>query len=202
MSSRRGRRKANLVNAGGTGGSSGGAVLERLSAIVIKLTEKVMGLEKALHARVSHVEQVARAADYRSVAIQKLLDRAGISEGDVLSKLEQLQVEEFDRASSKDDATRGLVSDDTGEVTTDSTVIIAVQYQSGDTVISGSGVLRSKLELSQANTVADGLQEALVGKRVGDTVRVPVKLDGSDAIAEIRLLGLRKKAVEPGIGSA
>jgi hypothetical protein len=177
-------------------------VLERLSAIVIKLTEKVMGLEKALHARVSHVEQVARAADYRSVAIQKLLDRAGISEGDVLSKLEQLQVEEFDRASSKDDATRGLVSDDTGEVTTDSTVIIAVQYQSGDTVISGSGVLRSKLELSQANTVADGLQEALVGKRVGDTVRVPVKLDGSDAIAEIRLLGLRKKAVEPGIGSA
>jgi len=177
-------------------------MIERISGVVIKLAERLMGLEKALHARISHVEQVARAADYRSVAIQKLLDKAGISESDVLGKLEQLQVEEFERASAKDDTAKGLVADDGGEADLASTVIITAQYFNGETAVAGSGVLRSKLELAQANNVTEGLQDALVGKKVGETVKIPAKLDGNEVTAEIRLLGIRKKAAAPEAGSA
>lgn len=136
----------------------------------------------------------AKAADWRSLAIMKLLSRAGISEEDVAAKAEELQIAAFDKESALDDEAKGLEAYD-GVAENGLTAIVQIRLYNNGTEIAESQVVRSKFEVG-SNDLLPQIHEAVIGLKSGESKRIPLSLSGKTDEAEVVLISLRRQRTE------
>lgn len=136
----------------------------------------------------------AKAADWRSLAIMKLLSKAGISEDEVTAKAEELQINAFDKESALDDEAKGLEVHD-GIAENGITAIAQVRVYKEGTEIVESQVVRSKFELGK-NELLSEIDQAVIGMRAGESKRFPLSLAGKTDEAEVSLISLRRKKTQ------
>lgn len=132
----------------------------------------------------------AKAADWRSLAIMKLLNKAGISEDEVTAKAEELQVNAFEKESNLDDEARGLESHD-GTAENGITAIAQIKVFKDGVEIPESQVVRSKFEIGKAELLPE-IDQAVLGMKTGEKKRFPLSLSGKTDEGEIILVGLRR----------
>ena len=112
---------------------------------------------------------------YKSNAMQAMLN---VDEAALNAKADAIKLEDYNKASDKEDAEKGLSVADV--IVDDSIVIVTSTCEDKD-----KEIFRSKFKLNEAG-VPD-LQEKLVGKKVGD--KVEVSLNGLTHTIEV--LGIR-----------
>jgi FKBP-type peptidyl-prolyl cis-trans isomerase (trigger factor) len=132
----------------------------------------------------------AKAADWRSLAIMKLLSKAGISEDEITAKAEELQVSAFEKESDLDDEAKGLESHD-GTAENGLTAIAQIKLFKDGVELPESQVVRSKFELGKSELLPE-IDEAVIGMKPGEKKKIPLALSGKTDEAEISLISLRK----------
>ena len=125
----------------------------------------------------SKLMSVVNNLQYRTQAAQAL---AGLSEAAITLAADQLKLKDYNEASDKEDAEKGLTPLDT--VAADSICIITSTCGAGN---EDKGIFRSKFNLDQCGVPE--LQEKLLGCQVG--AKVDVTLNG--VVHNIELLGIR-----------
>lgn len=143
-----------------------------------------------LQGKLENLTGSAKAADWRSLAIMKLLSRAGISEDDVTAKAEELQVTAFEKESALDDEAKGLEAHD-GVAENGVTAIAQIKLYKDNTEIVESQVVRSKFELGK-NELLPEIDQAVIGMKPGERKRFPLSLAGKTDEGEIILISLRR----------
>lgn len=121
---------------------------------------------------------------YRTLA---MLELGNFKKEDIEDKAEALKLNDFNKASDKEDTEKGYLNDDAGVVNEDSIVIVS--STTPDTP-EDQGIFRSKFPMSECLT--PDLREKLLGSKVGD------KIEGDiyGVKHEISILGLRKVEVK------
>lgn len=132
----------------------------------------------------------AKAADWRSLAIMKLLSKAGISEDEITAKAEELQVSAFEKESDLDDEAKGLEPHD-GTAENGLTAIAQIKLFKDGVELPESQVVRSKFELGKSELLPE-IDEAVIGMKPGEKKKIPLALSGKTDEAEISLISLRK----------
>jgi FKBP-type peptidyl-prolyl cis-trans isomerase (trigger factor) len=132
----------------------------------------------------------AKAADWRSLAIMKLLNKAGISEDEVTAKAEELQVNAFNKESELDDEAKNLENHD-GTAENGMTAIAQIKVFKDGAELTESQVVRSKFELGRAELLPE-IDEAVLGMTPGTKKKFPLSLSGKTDEAEVSLIALRK----------
>lgn len=133
----------------------------------------------------------AKAADWRSLAIMKLLSKAGISEDEVTAKAEELQVAAFDKESDLDDEAKNLETYD-GVAENGITAIAQIKVYKDGVEIPESQVVRSKFELGKSELLPE-IDQAVLGMKAGDRKRFPLSLSGKTDEGEVILISLRSQ---------
>lgn len=118
---------------------------------------------------------------YRFLAAQKVLS---LNVEEMIKISDQLKLEDWEKASAKDDADQGFTAVDKVEAGTDVIIITSKTPDQAD----DKGIFRSKMVLSE--TANPALIEGLMNKSVGETLEV--ELNGMKHL--VTLLGVRRKA--------
>jgi hypothetical protein len=126
----------------------------------------------------SKLMSVVNNLQYRSNALQQLTN---LSEDAIVAKADELKLNDYNEASDKEDAEKGLTLLET--VAADSICIITSTCNEEN---KDKGIFRSKFNLDQCGVPE--LQQKLLGCKVGD--KVECKLNGTDHLIE--LLGIRQ----------
>lgn len=158
------------------------------------LRQALSGLYQKLFEIQGKVESLtgsAKAADWRSLAIMKLLSKAGISEDDVTAKAEELQVNAFDKESALDDEAKNLEVHD-GVAENGITAIAQIKVYKDGTEIPESQVVRSKFELGKSELLPE-IDQAVLGMKAGERKRFPLSLAGKTDEGEVILISLRRQ---------
>lgn len=158
------------------------------------LRQALSGLYQKLFEIQGKVESLtgsAKAADWRSLAIMKLLNKVGISEDDVTAKAEELQVNAFDKESALDDEAKNLEVHD-GVAENGITAIAQIKVYKDGTEIPESQVVRSKFELGKSELLPE-IDQAVLGMKAGERKRFPLSLAGKTDEGEVILISLRRQ---------
>jgi hypothetical protein len=171
------------------------AKLEEMGKTIIAAYKRMFVLEKAFEALANahnRTEVKADAADWRSVAMLKLLNEAGtVKEDDVVNTVRDIKVKQFDEASLKDDADRGLVNADGEQAQTGMIITTSIKiFKDGQE--TSNNIPRSKVELGK-NELYPELDTAMIGATKGETRRFAASINGETLELEATLLSLRKK---------
>ena len=126
-----------------------------------------------------HIEANIGDLQYRLVATNNI---TGLDKIAMQKESDRLKLEDFNKASDAEDKTRNLTLAEVVESQEDVVIISSKTPKE----VEDRGFLRSKIQIKQMNQPS--LQEALVGKRVGD--KVTIELNGTEH--EVELLGVRK----------
>lgn len=119
---------------------------------------------------------VVNNLQYKATALQDVL---GVDQATLNTKADAIKLEDYNKASDKEDAEKGLTVVDTVEA--NSVCIVTSTCEDKD-----KEIFRSKFNLDQSGVPE--LQEKLLGKKVGD--KVEVTLNG--VVHTIELLGIRR----------
>lgn len=120
---------------------------------------------------------------YRTLA---MLELGNFNKDDINAKAEEYKLNDFTKASDKEDAERGYINDDNGVVEENSIVILTTNTPDLE---EDQGIFRSKIPMTECLT--PGLRDELLGSKVGDTVESEIY--GVKHV--ITILGLRKVEV-------
>lgn len=140
---------------------------------------------QAVQSDVTNVMGMSNDFQYRTLAMLEL----GNFDKDELNTLaDKFKLDDFTKASDKEDAVKGYEVDTNETITEDSIVIIT---SSTPDLAEDQGIFRSKFSMNECQTPA--LREALLGAKLGDTVEVEL----NTVKHAITILGLRvQKQVE------
>lgn len=159
--------------------------LDQLTKLVINVHNRLKQTEDELYT----FKQTAKMADWRSLAIMKLLDKAGITEDDVIKKAEDIQADSFDVESNKDDIANGLIPTN-GPATLGMHAIVSLSASKGGLQVDELNVFRSKCTLGQENLLKE-VDDAVIGMSIGETKEFPLDVQGKTDTGRVTLLGLR-----------
>lgn len=139
----------------------------------------------ALQADVGGVMGMSNDFQYRTLA---MLELGSFDKDAVNAKAEEFKLVDFEKASDKEDLSKGYEVDPAGLVGEESIVIIS---SSTPDIDEDQGIFRSKFSMNECNT--PDLREKLLGSKVGDTIETEIQ----GVNHKIDILGLRlKKEVE------
>ena len=175
-------------------GNQNTQALQQIQQMVFGMSYKMYELEQKLQ----RADQVARIADTRSMALQKLVSKAGISEAEVMAEVMNIQEIDFDIASKSDDATRGLT--DAGAdaaATTGQAAITTISFFKDGVEVTDERIVRSKIELGKKELLNGLLDDVITGMKVGDTKDFEFTLTNKINSGKVTLLGLRNPAPAP-----
>ena len=148
----------------------------QISQMMVKhLSNKVQGLETDMNNSMGMLNDF----QYRTLAMLELGD---FSNDDIEKKAEELKLVDFEAASNKEDEQKGYELDLDGTINEDSVVTITSKVEGKDE----GGIFRSKFHMSEC--VTPNIREALLEKKVGDTVEVDIYGENH----KIEILQLRK----------
>lgn len=159
------------------------------------LVMAIQGLAKDLQevdSASSAARQTARKADWRSIALMRIIsERFGLSEDDIVKKIEEVQIDAFNADSDNDDLNRKLIPLGPEETANEGMIaIIQVKTFFEGKLVANGGALRSKIRIGLSELVKE-VDEALIGMKSGETKRFPLSLQGATDEAEVTLYGLR-----------
>ena len=117
---------------------------------------------------------------YRTLA---MLEVGKFDKDAVDAKAEELKLIDFNRASDKEDITKGYINDNLGLIEENSIVIATTSTP--DTAVD-QGIFRTKFPMTEC--ASPELREKLLGKKVGDVIESNI----GDTKHTITILGLRK----------
>lgn len=121
---------------------------------------------------------------YRTLS---MLELGNFDKDAINAKAEQYKLADFDKASDKEDATKGYEEDPAGVINEESVVIIS---STTPDLAEDAGIFRSKFSMTECNTPE--LREKLLGAQLGDLVEVDIQ--GTKHV--ISILGLRLVTVK------
>lgn len=117
---------------------------------------------------------------YRTLA---MLELGNFNSDDVDAKAEEFKLNDFNKASEKEDELKGYLNDDSGVVGEESIVLLT---SSTPDLEEDQGIFRSKFPMSECLT--PDLREKLLGSKLGDSI----ESDLSGVNHKITVLGIRK----------
>ena len=120
---------------------------------------------------------------YRTLA---MLELGNFKNEDVDAKAEEFKLNDFNKASDKEDAEGNYINDDSGQVNEDSVVIITTSTPDTE---EDTGIFRSRFPMAECLTPQ--LRDALLESKVGDVV----ECDLYGVKHNVTILGLRKQEV-------
>jgi len=121
---------------------------------------------------------------YRTLA---MLELGNFKSEDIDAKAEEFKLNDFNKASDKEDEAKGYINDDNGIVGEDSIVLLT---SSTPDLEEDQGIFRSKFPMSECLT--PDLRELLLGSKLGDSV----ESDLSGVNHKITVLGIRKVEIK------
>lgn len=195
--------------------ASGGDKLKATARAALSNTQNLQKMILNLAARLYRLERrvnedyfaKARIADWRSLAIMKLMDEQsvealqkgfpGITEEMVIQKAEQLQTEDFEKDSAEQDRVKGLVVCDDETAANGHYAIGTMKVFKDGVELEEQRIVRTKFEVGLAEHFPE-VDEAVRGLKVGESRRFKLALQNKTDEAEFFLTGLRKKKESDG----
>lgn len=179
------------------------ATVNQTAADVQKMFQMLLGLAGRIYKleqRFNSVWPIAKLADWRSLAIMKVLSGSLIPLGDsfataVTAMAEHLQIEDFNVESQEDDLSKGLEVIE-GIAAKGHYAIATVHVFKGDRELEDQHLVRIKIHLG-SNELFPELDDVIIGMSVGESKRFKIELLGQTDSAVVTLLGLRQKVVPP-----
>lgn len=162
--------------------------IQSLRQAVMAMYQKIYQMDSAIQTN----QRVGSALDFRTRALTQLLERAGISEQDIKAKVEELQVEQFERDSSEDDKRRNLVPAE-GPAQNGHFVTTTIRLFKDGSEVENERIVRSKVELGKSELLPE-VDQAVTGMSVGETKKFDLNLQGRTDSAEVTLLAISKVA--------
>lgn len=168
---------------------------QALQKMILNLAARLYRLERRVN---EDYFAKARIADWRSLAMMKLLDEqaagkvSGITEKMIVEKAEQLQIEDFEKESVEQDRIKNLVVCD-DEVASNGYYAVGTMKVFKDGLeLEEQRIVRTKFEIGLAEHFPE-VDEAVRGLKVGESRRFKLSLQNKTDEAEFFLTGLRKK---------
>lgn len=165
--------------------------LHSLKQAVMAIYQKLYQMDSAIQLN----QRVSSALDFRTRAVTSLLEKAGITEKDIKDKVQELQIQQFDRDSAEDDKKRNLV-DTQGPAQTGQYATTTIRVFKDGEEVESERIVRSKVELGKAEFLPE-VDEAILGMNVGETKTFPLNLQGRTDTAELSLLSLKEAVKAP-----
>lgn len=162
--------------------------VQHLFKMILGLSQRLFNLER----RLNIVFPIAKIADWRSMALMKLMSEGTpVTEDAVCRRAEELELVNFDLENIEDDKKRGLVSDNEATADKDHFAIAHLKIYKDNRELEDQQVVRTKIQLGR-NELFPELDDAIIGMKVGEQKRFKLDLLGQSDEAEVFLLGLRK----------
>lgn len=162
--------------------------IQSLRQAVMAMYQKVYQLDSAIQTG----QRINSALDFRTRALTQLVQKAGITEEDVKAKVEELQVEQFERDSAEDDTRRKLVPAE-GPAQNGQFVTTTIRLYKDGAEVENERIVRSKVELGKAELLPE-VDAAVLGMSVGETKKFDLNLQGRTDSAEVTVLSISKVA--------
>lgn len=163
-------------------------MLTQIQQLIYSMSYKQFETENKL----KRLENAARIADYRSLALAKLLENQGISEEVVTGKIMELQAEDFDQNSLVDDSQRNLTVVSDRAAQQGDIVITSIRLFKGDKELTEEKIVRSKIELGKKEIFDGAVDDAVVGLFIGLEKTFDLKIGDKVDRATVTLLGIRE----------
>jgi len=164
--------------------------IHSLKQALMSIYQKMYQMDAAIQQN----QRVGNALDFRTRALSQLLERAGVTEKQIREKVEELQVEQFERDSAEDDKNRNLVAAE-GPAQNGLFATTTIRLFKDGVEVENEKIVRSKIELGKSELLPE-VDQAIAGMSVGDTKTFALDLQGRTDTAELTLLSL-KKVAEP-----
>lgn len=172
---------------------------QALQKMILNLAARLYRLERKVN---EDYFAKARIADWRSLAIMKLMDEQsveallkgfpGITEKMIVEKAEQLQVEDFEKDSLEQDRVKNLIPCDEEPAANGHYAIGTMKVFKEGKELEEQRIVRTKFEIGLAEHFPE-VDEAVRGLKVGESRRFKLSLQNKTDEAEFFLTGLRKK---------
>jgi hypothetical protein len=152
----------------------------QMSQMMVKhLTEQFQTVQRDLGSTMGMLNDF----QYRTLA---MLELGEFSTDDIDAKAEDFKLNDFNKASDKEDVVKGFLLDNDGVIGEDSVVILSSKTPDLD---EDQGIFRSKFPMSECLT--PDLREKMLGSKVGDVIDADIQ--GIKHV--ISILGLRSVPV-------
>lgn len=168
----------------------------QVQQMLMSLSMKLFKMDQQLQS-LSQAATIAKVADWRSLALQKLLADKGITEDMVVAKVMELQEAHFEEQSAADDKERNLVAP-APETAAEKGMyaITTIKLYKDGKELDTQRVVRSKVAIGKKELVEE-LDNSLLGMKAGETKRFALNLGDKTDEAEVTLLGLRVEGPKP-----
>lgn len=169
---------------------------EQMVGLILGLSKKIFDLEKEVH-NMKSMLPIAKAADYRSLAVQRLLESKSLSNKDEMLRItNEIVIEDFDLKSTQDDTLQDLETITDRPAQKDDFVILNMKFYKDDKELVEEEYPRTKICLG-AYELFPELDDAVIGMKSGDRKKIPVKLLNQTDECLVLLIGIRQKRIIP-----
>jgi hypothetical protein len=173
-----------------------GKMMERMVGLILGLSKRLMDLEKEVK-DMKVMLPIAKAADYRSLAVQRLLESKGISNKEEMIKItNEILIEDFDLKSAQDDVTQGLEIVTDRLTQKDDHVIINMKFYKDGKELVEEEYPKTKITIGSYEMFPE-LDDALISMKIGECKKFPVNLINETDECVVTLIGIRQKRIIP-----
>ena len=161
---------------------------EILTKLFTNIVERISKLELAMDG----IVRMAEAADFRSLALQRVIENElGVESKTVTEYYQQIVIDSFNARSEHDDHMRGLQHVLEREAQPEDHAIINLKLFDRTKELKEQEQVRSKIHLGQSDLFPE-VDQAVLGMKVGEQKRFPLSIGGKTDEALVSLLGLRE----------
>jgi hypothetical protein len=167
--------------------------LEKMGQIILPMSMKIFELEKnieSLNNKLIQSKALAKAADYRSLALQNL---SGHDPAVVREAILKLQKVDFLEASDADDKQKNLTVSQ-GPAEEGQYAIVSGKVFKDGVALENEEIVGSKIELGQ-DELFKGIDSDIIGMNVNEVKDIKFLVQDQEYQINIQLLGLRDKPV-------
>lgn len=169
-------------------------VQEQMMGLLLGLSKRIFELERELK-EVKTLLPIAKAADYRSLSVQRILEEKAIIKKDEMLRVNNdIIVEDFDLKSIQDDKIKGLEVVEDRPAQKDDFVILNLKFFKDGKELEEEEYPRSKVCLGSIELFPE-LHDAVMGMKVGGKKLFPVELMGQTDHSQVTLIGIRQKRI-------
>jgi hypothetical protein len=172
--------------------------INQLFQLILELSGRYFKFERNVNKMLSKMCLYADQAEWRSLAIMKLLDQCTKmnipqfpSEEQIVQLAEQLKIEEFNKESDDEDIARGMQIADEDIAEKGYSAIFSIKFFNKGEELIQERKPRCRVNVGDYELFPE-LDDVLKGMKVGEVKVFPLGLQGQTDMAEICLLGLRK----------
>lgn len=170
---------------------------EQMVGLVLGLSKRVFDMEKQIQ-DMKTLLPIAKAADYRSLSVQRLLESKNITNKDEMLRVtNEIVIEDFDLKSAQDDNFKGLEVVTHRPAEKGDFVVLNLKFFKDGKELLEEEYPRTKIHLGSYELFPE-LDDAVIGMKAGEKNKFPVKLLNQTDEALVSLIGIRQKRIVDG----